>query len=59
MNDYQKAQLVWNYIVSLDFNCEYSMEMIDTNSGPGYEIIIECGLDDDDDEDDEDNMIED
>jgi hypothetical protein len=51
MNDYQKAQLVWNYIVSLDFNCEYSMEMIDTNSGPGYEIIIECGLEDDEEED--------
>jgi len=45
LNDYQKAQLVWDYIESLNFDCEYSMEMVDTDTGCGYEILIDCGAD--------------
>lgn len=38
MNDYQKIQLVWEYILSLNFESEVFME----RSDEGYEIIINC-----------------
>jgi hypothetical protein len=53
MNDYQKAQLVWNYIISLEFNCECAIEMTDSNTGCGYEIFIDCGSEEQDEDEDE------
>lgn len=51
MNDYQKAQLVWNHIVSLEFNCECTIEMTDSKKGCGYEIFIDCRSEKQDEED--------
>lgn len=40
-SDYHKAQLVWEYITSLNFKGEALMETVDG----GYEIFIECEFD--------------
>ncbi len=37
-SNYEKAQLVWEFINSLDFDCDVTMERVDD----GYEIFIEC-----------------
>ncbi len=36
-SNYEKAQLVWEFINSLDFDCDVTMDRVDG----GYEIFIE------------------